>query len=183
MMGLICNFLMDYAEQVGGEKSRKIVLECLGDKTYHDGHIYPESEFQELFNLVCEVCGQRRAHAEELFGHFSARAVSEKFTGYFDRSKTARELFRIVPSIHTQYPVIAAYGDSVNIFPTSKIIILKDEDDEMIYAYRSSNKMCKFLMAMAKRVSETCYQEKIDIQETQCTQNGAEFCRIIMRWK
>jgi predicted hydrocarbon binding protein len=184
MMGVICNMVLDFATELKGTGTRDTILKRLErSEEFNNGKIYSEEDFQKLLLTTCEVCGADANTAEVEFGKFAGRTVATTFSGYFETSENSRALFKKVPAIHTQYPILAAGGHAVDIYPSAKITILKDTEQELIYCYNSPNKLCTFLKSLATWVSQEYYKENVEIEETQCAKQGAEFCRIVIRWQ
>ena len=59
--------------------------------------------------------------------------------------------------------------------------MVKDAENELVFYYNSPNELCVLLQALAQEILSH-YGESAEIVETQCKKQGAEFCRIQIKF-
>lgn len=176
MMGIINNLVLSFVEEKKGKEAKqKLLKEMERSEDYQPQRIYAEEEFQKLFKATVSIFNLPAEKAEGEFAKYVGKLLPKAFSGYFEQAKNTRELLRMVPSIHTEYPTLAGA-------PSAKLTILKDNEGEFVFYYNSPNQLCIFLMTLTQCVLDY-YKEKATIEETQCKKKGAEFCRVAIRWE
>ena len=174
-MGVICNMLLDFVGEAGGaDKRSQLTTQVNRPDGYRDNQIYAEEEFQALLAAACSTVGVDRDAAERGFATFAARTLKAGFPGYFEHASNAHSFLKQVPGIHIEYPTAAGQ-------PTAKLTILKDSEDELVSYYNSANELCVLLQALAQEIL-SYYGESAEILETQRKKQGAEFCRIQIKF-
>ena len=171
MMGVVCNLLLGFLEV----KSNKETVEKIKKKAglaevkFKAEQIYPEETWQSLLNAACEVLGVDSDTAEQLFAEYSVGILADKFGSFFKSSDSSLDLFRKVPKLHLDLPA------SMGVTTEEKLKLVVDEENKIIFHYKSPNQLCTFLKALAEQVFKHYSETGYSIVENQCVKNGAKY--------
>ena len=179
MMGIIFNFLINFLEA----KSDKETVEEMKKKAGLEGKefkaekIYPEEEWQNLLNAACEILGVDKEIAEKMFAENVISALINKFGSYFRISDSAFSLLRKIPKIHLDLPA------SMGVITEEKLKIVADEENKIIFHYKSPNNLCILMKTLIEQVFKHYNETGYSIVENQCVKQGADHCEIVITTK
>jgi hypothetical protein len=173
MMGIVIIGLVEFVRKKKGREAVTKILNGSGLTltSIQEQRIYPNDTFKMIFNNAIEVTQLDKDQFEKEWAKFMTNIVQDKFKGFFDNSKNARELLTKVPDIHFKvFPMIVGHQ-------VKKIVIKDSGDDYITYSYTSPNHLCIFLRTLAQEVLDA-YNQNGTIEELQCQKDGAESCRV-----
>jgi hypothetical protein len=179
MMGHINNLLIHMVEKHHGcdGVSRLFMLAGIPKKEYQPEVVYPEEEFQALYNAAKELYGVGDEPAQKAFSDYFMEVSPVMFPAIFKFAGNARGLFEKVPTIHKQWPSAASAKDF-----REKLFILESSRERFVFKYDSPNHLCGVLRFVAEGVL-AYYREKGTVTETRCALKGAPWCEIEIRFE
>lgn len=175
-MGVICDILVGFIEKNSDEATVEKIKSRAGmpGRSFAWHEIVKEEDWQRLLKAAGEELGVEASVAEQMFAEHSIGILTDKFGSFFRISSTPLDLLRKVAKIHLDFP------SSMGMRTRKKLELAVDAPDRLIYHYRSPNRLCVFLKALAVKVFEHYGENQYAITETQCMKEGAEWCEIVM---
>jgi len=177
MMGVMHFLLLGFVESLSDKETvEKIIKDAgLSGRHFRFEQLYPEDQWQRLFDASIKALHIDRDAAEKKFAEYAANNLAEKFGSFFRSSKTPLDLLRKVPRIHLDLP--RAMGATTE----KKIELVVDKENMIVYHYRSPNKLCIFLMALVERIFKYYEVTDYSIYENRCLKAGADYCEIVIQ--
>ncbi len=177
MMGHVCDLLLKFVAELGGEAAVAKVVARAGvePKAYRFERFYPEEEFRALLSAAMEVLGVTAAQAEHAFAEYFMRVSPKLFPAIFTLSGDARTLLERIPHLHRSIPPAA--GDAFH----EKLVVAATGPDWMEYAYDSPHRLCSFLIHSSRLVLAH-YGETGEVAERECARRGAARCLVRIRF-
>ena len=174
MMGHINNLLIQMVKKHHGSDgvSRLFDLARTQEKRYQPEIVYPEDEFQSLYEAAKQLYGVDDETAQKAFSDYFMEVSPAMFPAIFKIAGNARSLFEKVPTIHKQWPSAASAGDF-----REKLSVVESSEERLIFKYDSPNRLCGVLRFVSEGVL-THYREKGTVSEIQCARKGAPWCEI-----
>src|SRR5258708_4547320 len=155
MMGHINNLLIQMVEKHHGSEgvSRLFALARIPRKQYRPEIVYPEEEFQALYQAAKDIYGVADEAAQKAFSEYFMEASPAMFPAIFKVAGNARSLFEKVPTIHRQWPAAVSAKEF-----REKLCILESSKERLVFKYDSPNHLCAVLRFVAEGVL-TYYRE------------------------
>ena len=174
MMGHINNLLIQMVKKHHGSDgvSRLFDLARIQEKQYQPEIVYPEGEFQSLYEAAKQLYGVDDETAQKAFSDYFMEVSPVMFPAIFKIAGNARSLFEKVPTIHRQWPSAASAGDF-----REKLSVVQSSEERLIFKYDSPNRLCGVLRFVSEGVL-AYYRQKGTVTETQCANKGAPWCEI-----
>ncbi len=178
MMGHVLNLLTAFVRETGGDEAVEKVFALAGieGREFRFERVYPEEDFSKLVVAALEVFEVDVPFVEEQFARYFMRVSPELFPMIFKLAGGSQELIRRIPHLHRSIPSAAnrqEYRD--------KLTVERDEENLLGLRYESPHKLCGFLQHLVNLTLEH-YSERGEIQELECMRDGAEACRIEVRF-
>ena len=182
MVGVIHQLFFEFVEKSFGAPAVAEVKRRAGlgaGQDYRMDAAYSDEELQRIVGAAVELSGLPAEQAEIAFARFCGEQLSVRMAGFFQTSKSARELLQRQPSIHTMM------ASSVQDPAAKKKILSKfrfeEVNGETITHYVSPNRHCTLYRGLAEWVSEY-YRERIEIREPRCLKRGDPECEIHVKY-
>jgi len=174
MMGVICDMMTSFIRERSDQATLERVMAAAGmpGKNFSWHEIVPEEDWQRLLQTAAKELDAGADGAERLFAEFAAGVLVDKFGSFFRISRTGLDLLRKVAKIHLDLP------RSMGRKTQKKLVLAVDEPDRIIYHYRSPNRLCVFLIALAERIFAHYGETGYTITEHSCIKRGDDFCEI-----
>lgn len=176
MMGHINNLVVELVRDALGEKAVGDLFDAAGmaPRRFQPELIYPESDFQKLFQAAQKVFGVGDADAEKAFAKYFMQRSPQMFPAIFELAGSARGLIERIPAIHRNFPASASFGDF-----REKVVICESTPARIVLDYTSPNLLCLTLRTVVGHCLEY-FQETGDVHETSCQKLGDACCRIVI---
>ncbi|MCM8857733.1 MAG: heme NO-binding domain-containing protein [Candidatus Thiodiazotropha sp.] len=174
MYGVIFHFLRDYViERHGGEATWKALLDAQGYKfkLYFPVQDYPDEEIIALVETASKALDTPIPVVLEDFGSY----VGPQLLSFYHMYIKNKEM--------TTFDVIEAAGGSIHDVihkhnPNRKpprLSSIRESDDVLMVHYQSHRKLCPVVRGIIRGLGEK-FNERFDINETQCMHDGADKC-------
>lgn len=178
MMGHINMLLLKMVRRDHGDAGVERLFELAGlpPTRFRPEVIYPEAEFQELYEAAKRLYGADDDAAQKAFADFFMEVSPAMFPAIFEHAGNARRMLESVPLIHRQWPSAACAKDFM-----PKVEILASNADRLVFKYRSPNRLCGVLRHVTEGVLRH-YREPGRVTELRCARDGAEWCEVEVRF-
>lgn len=179
MMGHINNLLLRLVDARAGPEAVGRVFEIAGlrPREFRTEEIYPEAEFQALYDAVKDLFDLDDEAAQDAFAEFFLEVSPRMFPAIFTVAGSARALLERVPLIHKQWPSAASAGGF-----REKVILAEAGDRHIVYRYESPNRLCGVLTRAAELTLEH-FDESGSVTERRCVHDGAPWCEVEIRFE
>ncbi len=180
MKGIIFNLLEAFiVENLGEDKYDEIEDKCELQTTepFVGPGSYPD---EDILAIVISASDEFNISVDDFFrrwGRFCVPILAEKFPGFFEKSKTAKEFLSQVDNMHYT-EVVKLYKDAV----PPKFIYEDPGADKLIMHYTSERKLCHLMLGLIEGVGDQ-YETTIEIIQTKCLLEGDESCDIELTFK
>lgn len=176
MMGHINNLVVGLVRDTLGEPAVQVLFQEAGitPRRFQPELIYPEAEFQALFQAAQKVFGVDAVAAEQAFAKYFMERSPQMFPAIFELAGSARGLIERIPAIHRNFPASASFGDF-----REKVVICESTPARIVLEYTSPNLLCLTLRTVAQHCLEY-FGESGAVHETGCQKLGEPCCRIVI---
>ncbi len=174
MYGVIFHFLRDYViERHGGQDTWQALLEAQGYKykMYFPVQDYADEEIVNLVQTASKALNVPIPDVLEDFGSYVGPRLLSFYHMYIkDKNMKTFDIIEVAgSSIHD---VIHAHNKNRK---PPKLSAHRESPDTLIVHYQSHRKLCPVVRGIIRGMGEK-FNEKFDIQETQCMYDGADEC-------
>ena len=184
MIGLIHTILLGCVEELLGEEGVDNTLLRAGmpeDMFFRMDTVYPDDEWQRLFNSAVVELGVSNEEAEIQVADFFYRDAYKRWPKWFQMSHSTREFLLRQPKIHNGFAAgVEDIQDRQRINDKFRLIDAADSGSVVIY-YQSPNRLCGLYKALA-RCLMAHYQDPGEIKESTCMHKGDKECCIQVSW-
>lgn len=182
MVGLIPNILVKLIRETAGDDALAEInrrAEVPNDRIYELNSVYPDIEWQRLFQAACDVLGVSGRQADALYADRFCRDVLERWPVWFQMSRNSREFLIRQQAIHN------AFGTGLRN-PAEREAVrdkfhLIQADNSLTTHYCSPNRHCGLYIALAQWIVNH-YGDSARIEELLCMKHGAAECQIQIVW-
>jgi hypothetical protein len=177
MLGMFVNLFLDFLEKENDAAGKNKT------KRFNDDKIYADEEWRELFQGSCKKLNIESDLVESAFAHFFFRFIRERQASVWSEFLDSHSFFESLPRIHAD--LIRGKKKSRGGSERAEKLRVEQRDspaDSIVIHYRSDNRMCRFLEALAGDIIRF-YGEGARVEHLeQCMKTGDPECEIGVSW-
>ncbi|MFT5446977.1 MAG: putative hydrocarbon binding protein [Gammaproteobacteria bacterium] len=178
MKGIVFNIFSDLVTETFGIETWDELIQRTNPSSnaiYTSAQVYPDGELVAYVTELSKITGTAAPDLIRAFGKYTMSRYKSIHPEFLE-NQTARSFLQGVHGvIHVE--VKKLHPDS--ILPTFEYESTADDNLTMIYS--SPRKLCHLAEGLIDGVSEL-FDEAIEQQHTQCMHDGAENCRLELRF-
>ena len=178
MKGIVFNIFSDLVTDTFGMETWDALIQRTqppSDAIYTSGEVYPD---EELVAYVVELSSITGAAAPDLIRAFG-KYMMHKFKGIHPEFLDGRTAKTFLQSVHDVIHV-----EVKKLHPDSLLPTFEYEDpasDSLTMIYSSPRKLCHLAEGLVEGVAEV-FAEPISIEHPECMHDGADKCRLELRF-
>jgi predicted hydrocarbon binding protein len=178
MKGIVFNIFSDLVTDNFGWETWDQLIERTkpgSDAIYTSGDVYPDEELVAYVTELSEITGAAAPALIRTFGKY----MMHKFKGIHPEFLEGMDAKSFLSSVHDVIHV-----EVKKLHPDSLLPSFEYEDhapDELTMIYASDRKLCPLAEGLIDGVAEV-FEQKISISHPQCMHDGADSCRLELRF-
>lgn len=184
MIGIIPRLWVQTLRHMGTPEQIARVMAAVGhppDFEYALDQPYTDDECAVLMKTSQSVLGLEEDVLFASFAHTFLQDSLQRWPVWFEMSPTARDFLERQPRIHDRFNRSLNRHDLLTDGYTPKFQVTPTPTGLHVL-YRSSNKLCRLYMAMARQLLSHYQDHQATLHETRCVHRGDEACEINIHW-
>lgn len=178
MKGIVFNVLSDMVtESFGLEIWDKLIEKSKPESgaIYTSAQVYPDEELVSYLTELSKITDTDAADLFRVFGKY----MMHKFKVMHPKFLNNHTAKTFLASVHNVIHVEVKKLHPDTLLPTFEFE--DNSSDTLTMIYSSKRKLCYLAEGLVEGVGEV-FDESIDIQQTECMHDGAEKCRLELRF-
>ncbi len=178
MKGMVFNIFSDLVTDSFGWETWDQLIEQTqpeSEAIYTSGDVYPDEELVAYVTALSKITG---ASAPELIRAFG-KYMMHKFKGIHPEFLEGQTAKSFLSSVHDVIHVEVKKLHPDSLLPTFEFE--DPADDKLVMIYTSQRKLCPLAEGLIDGVAEV-FDQPIEISHPQCMHDGAESCRLELRF-
>ena len=184
MIGIIPRLWVHTLRQIGMPEQVAQVLAAVGHPAHFEYALdqpYTDAECAALMQASQEVLGLGEDVLFTAFARTFMQDSLQRWPVWFEMSPTARDFLERQPRIHDRFNRSLNRRD-IHTGPVSPKFEVTSAPNGLQVFYRSTNKLCRLYMAMARELLTHYQDHHATLHEPRCMHRDDEACEIHIRW-